>query len=105
MWYFSQPQNLKIMILSFFFHNLKIFSNIQDFKIFYNMKFQLETPTAAKGSVAEVGTQGKLTMLNVSISIDFYGFHWFLLIFIDFYGFSMILSGFSVIFSGLQGDN
>ena len=49
------------------------------------MKFQLETPTAAKGSVAEVGTQGKLTMLNVSISIDFYGYHWFLLIFIDFY--------------------
>ena len=60
--------------------------------------FQLETPTAAKGSVAEVGTQGKLTMLNVSISIDFYGFHWFLLIFIDF---GWIFND----FSGLQGDN
>ena len=45
------------------------------FKRFYNLNFQLETPTAAKGSVAEVGTQGKLTMLNVSISMDFNRFH------------------------------
>jgi len=48
------------------------------------LNFQLETPTAAKGSVAEVGTQGKLTMLNVSISMDFYGFHCFLLVFSNF---------------------
>ena len=59
------------------------------------MKFQLETPTAAKGSVAEVGTQGKLTMLNVSFSINLYDFYWFLLIFNDLFGFSMILVVFS----------
>ena len=62
------------------------------------MKFQLETPTAAKGSVAEVGTQGKLTMLNVSIFIDFYGYHWFLLIFIDFQWFLVVFQWFLVVY-------